>query len=72
MAEPIEVLFGVWTRLIPRNHVLDGGPDPPCTGTILRGGEMAVTYWFFSSIVTEEKLWGHLLLLSLCMHTDFA
>jgi len=39
MAEPIEVLFGVWTRLIPRNHVLDGGPDPPCTGTILRGGK---------------------------------
>ena len=21
----------------PRNHVLDGGPDPPCEGAILRG-----------------------------------
>jgi len=27
-AEPIEIPFGLWT-LGPRNHVLDGGPDPP-------------------------------------------
>jgi len=24
MAEPIEMLFGVWTRVGPRKHVLDG------------------------------------------------
>jgi len=24
-AEPIEVLFGIWTRMGPRNHVLQGG-----------------------------------------------
>jgi len=26
-AEPIEMLFGLWTRVGPRNQVLDGGPD---------------------------------------------
>jgi len=25
MAEPIEMPFGAWTRVDPRNHVLDGG-----------------------------------------------
>jgi len=25
----IEMLFGLRTRVGPRNHVLDGGPDPP-------------------------------------------
>jgi len=28
MAEPIEMLFGTWTLVDQRNHVLDGGPDP--------------------------------------------
>ena len=27
-AEPIEMPFGMWTRIGPRNHVLDGSPDP--------------------------------------------
>jgi len=36
-AEPITMLFWLWTRLGPGNHVLDGGPDPPCEGAILRG-----------------------------------
>jgi len=26
-AEPIERLFGLWTRLVQRNHVLDGGAE---------------------------------------------
>ena len=25
-AEPIEMPFGFWARMGPRNHVLDGGP----------------------------------------------
>ena len=33
MAEPIEILFGMWTWVGPRNHVLDGGPDIPQYGT---------------------------------------
>jgi len=28
MAEPIEMPFSLCTRVGPRNHVLDGGPDP--------------------------------------------
>jgi len=27
-AEPIEMPLRLWTRVGPRNHVLDGGPDP--------------------------------------------
>jgi len=27
--ELIEMLFGLWTRVDPRNHVLDEGTDPP-------------------------------------------
>jgi len=26
-AEPIEMLFGLWTQVGPRYHVLGGGPD---------------------------------------------
>ena len=36
MAAPIEVLFGFRTLVDPGNHVLDGGPDPPREGEILR------------------------------------
>jgi len=25
MDQPIEMLFGLWARMVPRNHVLDGG-----------------------------------------------
>jgi len=28
-AEPIEMPFGLWTRVYSRNYVLDGGPDNP-------------------------------------------
>jgi len=28
--------FGLWTWVGPRNHVLDGGPDPPWEETTLR------------------------------------
>jgi len=37
MAELMEMLFGMWTRVVPGNHVLDGDPDPPQEGAILRG-----------------------------------
>ena len=29
IAEPIEMLLRLWTWVGPRNHVTDGGPDPP-------------------------------------------
>jgi len=36
-AAPIEIPFGLKTRVGPGNHVLDGGPDTPWEGAILRG-----------------------------------
>ena len=36
-AAPIEMPFGLRTRVGPRNHVLDGGPDSPWEGAIFRG-----------------------------------
>jgi len=35
-AKPIEMSFGMWTQVGPRNHVLDEGPDLPWEGAILR------------------------------------
>jgi len=37
-AEPIKMLFGLWTLVGRRNYVLDEGPDPPCRGG--RGGTL--------------------------------
>ena len=37
MAQSIEMPFGLRTRVGPRNHVLDGGPDTAWKGVILRG-----------------------------------
>ena len=36
-AEPIEMPFGLWTRVGPRIHVLDGGSDAVMGRAILRG-----------------------------------
>jgi len=35
--EPIEMPFGLWTRVGPVNHVLDGVQIPPWEGAVLRG-----------------------------------
>jgi len=48
-AEPIEMPFGLWARMGPRNHVLDRGPDAR-EGAILRGKAcptrgMPITLW---------------------------
>ena len=37
-AEPIEMPFGLWAWMGPRNRVLDGGLDHPWKGTILGKG----------------------------------
>jgi len=37
MAQPIEMLFGVWSWVGPGNRVLDGGTDPGRKGAVLRG-----------------------------------
>ena len=33
--EPIEIPFGLWTRVGPMNHVLDSGADPPFEWAVL-------------------------------------
>jgi len=35
MAEPFEMLFGLWTRVGPRKHVLDGAQIPHTKGQLL-------------------------------------
>jgi len=43
--EPTEMPFGVKTRVGPKNHVLDGGPDLPWKEAILRWkGQPVVKY----------------------------
>ena len=37
VAELVEMPFGLWTLVGSGNYILDGGPDPPCKGAILRG-----------------------------------
>jgi len=45
MAEPIEIPFGLRTRVGRRNHVLDDSPHPPWEGAIFRGkGRPIVEY----------------------------
>ena len=36
-AEPVEMPFGLWTLVVPRNHLLDGGAGTPWKGVILKG-----------------------------------
>jgi len=36
MAELIEMPFALRTRVDPVNHVIDGDPDPPWEGALLR------------------------------------
>jgi len=38
MSEPIVMPFGLWARMGPRNHVLDGGPE------VLRDVAMATNF----------------------------
>jgi len=40
VAEPIEILFGLWTRVGPRKHVLDGAQIPMRRGNNIRGKDV--------------------------------
>ena len=56
-AEPIDVLFGVWTWVGPRNHMLDGTQiPPPVEGAVGGGIDVTITVaglfdWKKSNIV---------------------
>ena len=69
-AEPIEMRFGMWTRMGTKNQVLDGSRDPPPTG----GGTFAVDrlYWdmpehVWQSIFARRQHVHTLLSLMLCI-----
>ena len=54
-AEPIEMPFGLWSRIVPRNHVLDGGPQA------LRDVAMATNFWLsigfnFGCMIANDRL----------------
>jgi len=42
-AEPIEIPFGMWTRVGPVNYVLDRSPDLPRVGVFLRGNDVGIS-----------------------------
>jgi len=54
-AEPIEIPFGLRTWVGPRNHVLDGCPDPPSKGGILRGKKRRPVVKYSDSSVSYAK-----------------
>ena len=52
-AKPIEMPFGLWARMSPRNRVLDGGPG------VLRDVPMATTFWLlmgFGCMIASDML----------------
>jgi len=55
-AEPIEMPFGLWTRVGLRNHVLDGGPDPLFKGTILRKEHYLHGKWLDERAAERAKM----------------
>jgi len=55
MAEPIEMPFGLRTRVRPRNYVLHGGQHPPWEGAILREEEVAhCNTWGHSAVICAK------------------
>jgi len=63
MAEPIEMPFGLWTRMGPRNHVLDGGPYPRGKGQFWEGeGWPIVKYIIGNTLHLQQRcglLWNY-------------
>jgi len=56
MAEPIEMSFGLWTRVDPRNHVLDVGPDSPKRRDNVWGKDMLVHVRRQSAVSCAKKM----------------
>ena len=52
-AEPIEMPFGMWTRVGLENHALGGGHDPKVEGAIFFLGEGVIQIWsnFFDHLL---------------------
>jgi len=53
MAEPVEMLFGLWAQMCPRNHELNGDPQ------VLRDVAMATRLWMgynFGCMIASDTL----------------
>jgi len=62
-AEPIEMPFGIWTRVGTENHVLDGAPGLPVRSGNFEGERYLHGKWlaerprYNSSSTTEFEIW---------------
>ena len=56
MAEPIDMRFGLSARVGPRNHVLNGGSDPPWERAILSGKRVDHCKVYQLSAVSSAKM----------------
>jgi len=57
MAAPMEMPFGLRTWVGPENQVLEGDPDPPWEGAILRGkGRPIVKYMDTLQTFVQKQL----------------
>jgi len=55
-AELIKIPFGLWTRVGPRNHVLDGDPDPSCAKTTLCGKRYLQGKWLAERAAERARM----------------
>ena len=55
-AQPIEMPFGLRARVGSRNHVLDGGPDPPWEGAIFEGKGRLCEVYGLSALNCAKRL----------------
>jgi len=55
-AESVKMPFGLWTWMGPRNHVLDGGPDPHGNGQFWWKGALIVKYRDFVPQAVQKQL----------------
>jgi len=56
-AAPIEMPCGLRTRVGPRNHVLDGGPDPPMGRGNFDGGEGRPIVKYRDTLLSPAQKW---------------
>jgi len=56
-AEPIEMPLGLWTRVGPRNYVLDGGPDPHAKGNFEGGSnKRCLRFWLQTTFFHSQRM----------------
>jgi len=71
MAAPIEMPFGLRTRVGPRKHVLDGDPDPPMRRETAEPIEMSFGLWAWMGLSNHVLDRGLAVLRDVAMATNF-